>query len=173
MFKVAEHGLEYYLYLIHISFTFGRSHIFAISFWIFDNLLVLFKFAIALLAAIGGPTGDLLEQNAHALNQISANLAAFQVNWHYFNWFYQLWMKKIPLKQKPWIRPVIYVFLLVVWVQAESKMWLPNFRRMRITFLYSYVRTVFYFFPVVAIFPFIYLILCILSKFFPLYAFDV
>ncbi|KAG5042452.1 hypothetical protein JHK87_006367 [Glycine soja] len=30
--------------------------------------------------AIGGPTGDLLEQNAQALNQISTNLSAFQVN---------------------------------------------------------------------------------------------
>ncbi|KAJ7947473.1 Histone H2A deubiquitinase (DUF3755) [Quillaja saponaria] len=29
--------------------------------------------------AIGGPTGELLEQNAHALNQISANLGAFQI----------------------------------------------------------------------------------------------
>ncbi|KAL5156747.1 GTPase-activating protein GYP7 [Glycine soja] len=29
--------------------------------------------------AIGGPTGDLLEQNAQALNQISTNLSAFQV----------------------------------------------------------------------------------------------
>nr|KYP58423.1 hypothetical protein KK1_013830 [Cajanus cajan] len=31
------------------------------------------------LAAIGGPTGELLEQNAQALNQISTNLSAFQV----------------------------------------------------------------------------------------------
>ncbi|KAB1999440.1 hypothetical protein ERO13_D12G146150v2 [Gossypium hirsutum] len=31
--------------------------------------------------AIGGVTGELLEQNAHAFNQISANLAAFQVNY--------------------------------------------------------------------------------------------
>ncbi|XP_027341345.1 uncharacterized protein LOC113854524 [Abrus precatorius] len=29
--------------------------------------------------AIGGPTGELLEQNAQALNQISTNLSAFQV----------------------------------------------------------------------------------------------
>ncbi|KAK4784878.1 hypothetical protein SAY86_019246 [Trapa natans] len=29
--------------------------------------------------AIGGPTGELLEQNAQSLNQISANLAVFQV----------------------------------------------------------------------------------------------
>ncbi|XP_031383467.1 uncharacterized protein LOC116197454 isoform X2 [Punica granatum] len=29
--------------------------------------------------AIGGPTGELLEQNAQAFNQISANLAAFQI----------------------------------------------------------------------------------------------
>ncbi|KAJ7980669.1 Histone H2A deubiquitinase (DUF3755) [Quillaja saponaria] len=29
--------------------------------------------------AIGGPTGELLEQNSHALNQISANLGAFQI----------------------------------------------------------------------------------------------
>ncbi|KAG4125889.1 hypothetical protein ERO13_D10G125900v2 [Gossypium hirsutum] len=29
--------------------------------------------------AIGGVTGELLEQNAHAFNQISANLAAFQI----------------------------------------------------------------------------------------------
>ncbi|KAI4324337.1 hypothetical protein L6164_023884 [Bauhinia variegata] len=29
--------------------------------------------------AIGGPTGELLEQNAQALNQISANLSAFQI----------------------------------------------------------------------------------------------
>lgn len=33
----------------------------------------------ALFAAIGGVTGELLEQNAQALNQISANLQAFQV----------------------------------------------------------------------------------------------
>ena len=32
-----------------------------------------------LFAAIGGPTGELLEQNAQALNQISANLQALQV----------------------------------------------------------------------------------------------
>ncbi|XP_028205172.1 uncharacterized protein LOC114388724 isoform X2 [Glycine soja] len=31
--------------------------------------------------AIGGPTGDLLEQNAQALNQISTNLSAFQMLW--------------------------------------------------------------------------------------------
>nr|KJB79935.1 hypothetical protein B456_013G073300 [Gossypium raimondii] len=31
--------------------------------------------------AISGVTGELLEQNAHAFNQISANLAAFQVNY--------------------------------------------------------------------------------------------
>ncbi|XP_023528200.1 uncharacterized protein LOC111791185 [Cucurbita pepo subsp. pepo] len=29
--------------------------------------------------AIGGTTGDLLEQNAHAMNQISSNLASFQI----------------------------------------------------------------------------------------------
>lgn len=34
---------------------------------------------LALFAAIGGVTGELLEQNAQALNQISANLQAFQV----------------------------------------------------------------------------------------------
>jgi hypothetical protein len=32
------------------------------------------------LAAIGGVTGELLKQNAQILNQISANLASFQVN---------------------------------------------------------------------------------------------
>ena len=31
-------------------------------------------------AAIGGSTGQLLEQNAQAFNQISANLASLQVN---------------------------------------------------------------------------------------------
>ncbi|MFQ6661271.1 hypothetical protein Gotur_029485 [Gossypium turneri] len=31
--------------------------------------------------AISGMTGELLEQNAHAFNQISTNLAAFQVNY--------------------------------------------------------------------------------------------
>ncbi|KAI9079406.1 hypothetical protein K1719_038705 [Acacia pycnantha] len=38
--------------------------------------------------AIGGPTGELLEQNAQALNQISANLAAFQIQEN-FNLFCQ------------------------------------------------------------------------------------
>ncbi|CAN8258085.1 unnamed protein product [Cochlearia groenlandica] len=30
--------------------------------------------------AIGGVSGDLLEQNAHMFNQVSSNFSAFQVN---------------------------------------------------------------------------------------------
>jgi hypothetical protein len=37
------------------------------------------KIQILLFAAIGGATGELLEQNAQALNQISANLSSLQV----------------------------------------------------------------------------------------------
>jgi hypothetical protein len=37
------------------------------------------KTQILLFAAIGGATGELLEQNAKALNQISANISSLQV----------------------------------------------------------------------------------------------
>lgn len=46
---------------------------------LFYALVYYVEISIMLFAAIGGPTGELLEQNAQALNQISANLQALQV----------------------------------------------------------------------------------------------
>lgn len=43
-------------------------------------------------AAIGGTAGQLLEQNAQALDQISANFAAFKVNIRYMHHVVELLM---------------------------------------------------------------------------------
>lgn len=42
-------------------------------------LFILIKWLCLSFAAIGGATGQLLEQNAQALDQISANFAALKV----------------------------------------------------------------------------------------------
>lgn len=47
-----------------------------ISYWILVYALSIFK---SLIAAIGGAAGQLLEQNAQALDQISANFSACKV----------------------------------------------------------------------------------------------
>lgn len=52
---------------------------------LFSFILILVSFNLHILfmsfPAIGGVTGELLEQNAQMFNQISANFAAFQVKY--------------------------------------------------------------------------------------------
>lgn len=50
---------------------------FQVSWNIYGNIIL--EICVVVVAAIGGNMGDILEKNARALNQISANLAAFQV----------------------------------------------------------------------------------------------
>lgn len=70
--------IEGFFSTVGIFLTFEESHV--------DFFRFMSENCFGLLAAIGGPTGELLEQNAQALNQISANIAAFQVTddvfWH-------------------------------------------------------------------------------------------
>jgi hypothetical protein len=55
------------------------QYIFFFFFFFFCYNIALLKIQILLFAAIGGATGELLEQNAQALNQITANLSTLQV----------------------------------------------------------------------------------------------
>lgn len=70
-FLLEEHTLLYYLHFWGACFE--------AEFVFFATTVVVLKIWILLFAAIGGATGELLEQNAQVLNQISANLAALQV----------------------------------------------------------------------------------------------
>lgn len=66
------------LYIFWVLFRF--SSIFWWNFWGICVYLVIF-------AAIGGTTGQLLEQNAQALDQISANFTVFKVSWCFWQFY--------------------------------------------------------------------------------------
>lgn len=65
-----------------------------------------------LFAAIGGATGELLEQNAQALTQISANIANFQVTCILYSIFLELNLHNISILIIPVINLILKLYCL-------------------------------------------------------------